>query len=175
MIRRMKVVGLGDVPSGLLEAAASRPATIFGLETTLGVGLAEPSYAFNAARGKFHAAAILRKLARVREDGELVLGVGIFDLFDPDEDALIGDGDRDERTAVLGTASLKTLDPARTLERVSHAAVVAVGKALGLRECHDARCGMATISHPENLDRRSGKLCQSCEAAYMKGDRAWAR
>lgn len=175
MIRRMKVVGLGDVPRGLLEAAASRAATIFGLETLLGEVLAEPSYAFNAARGKFHAAAILRKLSRVREDGELVLGVGTFDLFDPDEDAVIADGDRDERTAVLGTARLTAADPARTLERASHAAVVAVGKALGLRECHDPRCGMATISQPDTLDRRSGKLCQSCEVAYGKGDRAWAR
>lgn len=175
MIRRMKVVALGQVPRGILEAAVAKSASVFGLEPTMGVGLAEPTYAFNPSRGQFHAAAVLRKLTKVRGDGELVLGIGSFDLFDPDEDSIIADGDRDAKTAVLGTARLVVRDTPRFLERAACASIVAVGKALGLRDCHDSRCGMAPINQPESLDRRSGKLCQSCEVAYLKGDRAWSK
>lgn len=175
MIRRLTVVALGQVPKGLLEAAAAKAAQAFCLEHGFGIGLAEPAYAHNPSRGQYHAAAILRKLAKVRRDGELVLGVGVFDLFDPDEETVIADGDRDNRTAILGTLGLDPGNPVRLLERASHAAIIAVGKALGLRECHDSRCGMAAISHPSNLDKRTGRLCSTCEVAYTKGDRAWAK
>src|SRR5690606_37749772 len=122
----------------------------FSLEHALGVGLADPAYAFNAVRRQYHGAAILRKLSKVRKEDELLLGVGMFCLFDPDEETVIADGDRDTRTAVLGTATLDAGRPERLLERVSHAAIIAAGKALGLRDCHDSRCGMAAVSHAGN-------------------------
>lgn len=175
MIHRMTVVALGKVPKGLLEAAAAKAGQAFSLEPGFGMGLAAPAYAFNSARGEYHAAAILRKLERIRKEGEIVLGVGDFLLFDPDEESVIANGDRDTRTAILGIATLDPGNPSRLMERASHAALIAVGKALGLRECHDSRCGMAAISHPGNLDKRSGRLCSSCEVAYAKGDRAWAK
>lgn len=175
MLRRVTVVALGAVQKGLLEAAAARAGQAFGLESRFGMGLAEPAYAFNETRQQYHAAAVLRKLAKVRREGELVLGIGAFELFDPDEESVIADGDRDAKTAILGTARLHTDDAARLLERAGHAALIAVGKALGLRECADARCGMASVSHPGNLDKRVGRLCSTCEIAYGKGERAWSR
>lgn len=175
MIRRIIVVALGEVPRGLLEAAGGKAGQAFGLEHSLGTGLAKPTYAFNEARKQYYGAAILRKLAKVRRDGELVLGVGAFELFDPDEEVVYADGDRDTKTAVVGTARFQSDDPVRLLARTSHAAVIAVGKGLGLRECSDSRCGMASITHPGHLDKRSGRLCSACEVVYSKGDRAWAK
>ena len=175
MIRQMTVVALGEVPKGLLEAAAAKAGQAFSLEHRLGVGLAKPEYAFNENRGQYNSAAILRKLTKIRKEGELVLGVGLFELFEPDAEALVADGDRDARTGVVGAAAFKTTDTARYLERTGHAAIIAVGKARGLRECSDSRCGMAAVNQPTNLDKRSGRLCSSCEIIFSKGDRAWAR
>ncbi|HLV61335.1 MAG TPA: hypothetical protein VKY51_08050 [Fredinandcohnia sp.] len=175
MIRKLVVVAMGKAPRGLLEAAGAKASQAFALEPVFGVGLADPTYAYNPQRGQYHAAAILRKLTKVRKDDEIVLGVGTFSLFDPDEETLIVDGDRDARTAVLGSAYVDGGRPERLLDRVAHAAVVGVGKALGLRECHDPRCAMASISHPSNLDKRTGRLCAMCEVNFAKGDKAWAR
>lgn len=63
----------------------------------------------------------------------------------------------------------------RLLARLTAAGVVAVGRAIGLRDCDDARCAMGAATSPEALDKRQLKLCVTCETALAKGDRAWAK
>jgi predicted Zn-dependent protease len=176
MVRRLSVVPLGSVPRGLIEAAGAAASQLFELVPAPGPALAAPDYALNPSRSQYNAAAIVRKLAKIRGDSsDVILGVGQLDLFEPDGDHLIVDGDRQEVAGVVGYARLGAAGERRLLERVCTAGIAAVGRALGLRDCDDARCGMGTVSSPESLDKRQHKLCVTCETALAKGDRAWAK
>lgn len=147
MVRRLSVVSLGEVPRGLIEAAGAAASEIFELTVSSGPGLAAPDYALNSSRSQYNAAAIVRKLAKIRgASSDVILGVGPFDLFEPDGDHLIVDGDRQEVAGVVGYARLRGAGDQRLLCRVSAAGIAAVGRALGLRECDDARCSMGTVT-----------------------------
>lgn len=176
MARRLSVVSLGNVPRGLLEAAAAGASQLFALTPHLGPALAEPGYALNSSRSQYNASAIVRKLAKVRQrPDDVICGVGPLDLFEPDGDRLIVDGDREEGACVVGYARLGADGDERLLARLTAAGVVAVGRAIGLRDCDDARCAMGAATSPEALDKRQLKLCVTCETALAKGDRAWAK
>ncbi len=159
-----EVVGLGDVPRTVLDAATTAPAAAFGLSLKSRPALAEPRYAFNPSRGQHHGAAILRKIAVGRSGEGIVLGVGVLDLFVPDTPYVLADWDRDHRAAVIGLQRLVSGAPDVVARRVGTVGIWAVGRVLGLPDCEDARCPMG---YPEvdGLDRRLGVPCARCQNA----------
>lgn len=164
-MQTLEVVGLGDVPRQILDAATTAPAAAFGLLLKVRQPLAEPRYAFNPSRGQHHGQAILRKIAGGRSGaGVPVLGVGVLDLFVPDLPFVLGDWDRDLGAAVVGVQRLLPGSPDVVARRVGTVGIWAVGRALGLPDCEDARCPMG---YPEldTLDRRQSVPCVRCQNA----------
>ncbi|HEY0839162.1 MAG TPA: archaemetzincin [Vulgatibacter sp.] len=167
----LRIVPMGEVDRGLLEAAALGATTAYELDTSIDPGLAEPKYAFNPGRNQHNASAIVRKLGQNHRASatDLILAVGDCDLFDPDVDFVYGDGDGMLRAAVMGLHRLRIADENRMTRRVIALSVWAVGLALGLRDCEDARCAMAAPRVPDELERRSGVLCPPCRVLLSKG------
>ncbi|HWV37980.1 MAG TPA: archaemetzincin [Vulgatibacter sp.] len=167
----LRIVPMGTVERGLLEAAALGATTAYELETSVEPGLAEPKYAFNPGRNQYNASSIVRKLGQNHRPtaSDLVLAIGEIDLFDPDVDFVYGDGDGLLRAAVMGLDRIRVADDERLTKRVMALAVWAVGLALGLRDCEDARCSMAAPRIPDELERRNGVLCAQCRALLAKG------
>lgn len=167
----LRIVPMGAVERGLLEAAALGATTAYEIETSIDPGLAEPKYAFNPSRSQHNASAIVRKLGQNHRPSasDLVLAIGNVDLFDPDVDFVFGDGDGLLRAAVMGLHRVRTSDDERLTRRVMGLSVWAVGLALGLRDCEDVRCAMAAPRMPEELERRNGVLCAPCRALLAKG------
>lgn len=161
----IEVVGLGDVPRAILDAASKAPSAAFGYDNKERPALAEPGYAFNPSRGQHHGAAILRKISATRDRLGPMLGVGVLDLFVPETPFVLADWDRDLQAAVVGVQRLIPGAPDVIARRIGAVGIWAVGRALGLSDCEDVRCPM---SYPEldRLDRRQMMLCPRCQSAF---------
>lgn len=172
MAGTLSVVSLGAVSRGLLELVAATAAQHFELVTVIDPPLAEPQYAFNPTRKQHNAAAIVRKLgqAHLKPGRDAILAIGDIDLFEPEADFVLADGDRDFRAAVLALGRLRgNRDDERFTRRVQLMSVWAAGQAIGVRSCDDGRCLMNLPAQPEELDRRSGSLCAPCKQLVLKG------
>ncbi|WP_373047616.1 peptidase M54 [Vulgatibacter sp.] len=171
MAGTLSVVSLGNVHRGLLELAAATAAQHFELVTVIDPGLAEPQYAFNPTRKQHNASAIVRKLgqAHLKPGRDAILALGHIDLFEPEMDYVIGDGDRDFRAAVVGLSRLRDgRDDERFTRRVQLMSLWGAGQAIGLRSCDDARCVMNLPERADDLDRRSGGFCAPCKQQLIK-------
>lgn len=171
MSKTLGVMALGDVPRSFLEVAAQGAARVFELQAFIDPPLAEPKYALNPARGQHHAASIIRKLgqSQLHHPRDLILAVGLIDLFEPDGEFVYGDGDVEASAAVIGTARFRTADEERMAKRIAAVAAWAAGLGLGLRDCEDSRCAMSPPRIPEELEKRTGILCQPCTILLSKG------
>lgn len=171
MAGTLSVVSLGAVNRNLLEMAAASAAQQFELVTAIDPPLAEPHYAFNPTRKQHNAGAIVRKLgqAHLKPGRDALLALGAIDLFEPETDFVLADGDRDFRAAVIGLARLRDgRDDERFARRVQLMAIWAAGQAIGLRSCDDVRCVMNLPERPDDLDRRSGNFCAACKQVAVK-------
>ncbi|HET9553063.1 MAG TPA: archaemetzincin [Anaeromyxobacteraceae bacterium] len=146
-------------------------AEVLALTADPGPALERPQYAFNEARGQYHAAAILRRLSALRPRGGAVpvLGLTDVDLFIPDATYVIGDADRDAGAAILSTARLAAKDHRRVEGRARVEAVHEAGHLLGLGHCLDFRCAMFLSREPAEVDRKALALCNGCRTALGLG------
>jgi len=140
---------------------------VLHLDADLGPVLERPRYAFNEARGQYHTAAILRRLAALRPGTEPlpVLALLDVDLFLPDASYVLGDADRDAGTALVSTARLHTRDLPRLMARARVEAIHEAGHLLGLGHCADYRCAMFLSRELAEVDRKGPGLCHGCRVA----------
>jgi archaemetzincin len=164
---RIVLVGLGTVTGRLVSAVRAALRENLLLEASAGPALERPRYAFNEARGQYHAASILRRLSSLRPTREPapVLGLADVDLFLPDATYVIGDADRDAGAALVSTARLATRDLDRLAIRAAVEAVHEAGHLLGLGHCLDFRCAMFLSREPVEVDRKGPGLCHGCRVA----------
>ncbi len=159
------VVALGGVSPRVVGYAGGALQQVLGIAPRTGPTLERPAYAFNEARGQYHTAAILRRLASLRTNGAPVLGIGDFDLFVPDAPFVFGDADRGAGAALYSVARLANGDPERRRHRAEVEAVHEVGHLLGLAHCADWRCAMFLSRDSADTDRKGLGLCPACKAA----------
>ena len=164
---RLLLVGLGVVGDRLRAGVKAALQDVLHLDADLGPVLERPRYAFNEARGQYHTAAILRRLASLRpaKDGQPVLALADVDLFLPDATYVLGDADRDAGTALVSTARLHTRDLPRLLARAKVEAIHEAGHLLGLGHCADYRCAMFLSLELVEVDRKGPGLCHGCRVA----------
>ncbi len=164
---RIVLVGLGTITGKLVSAVRAALRENLLLEAAAGPALERPKYAFNEARGQYHAASILRRLSSLRPAREPapVLGLADVDLFLPDATYVIGDADRDAGAALVSTARLATRDLDRLAIRAAVEAVHEAGHLLGLGHCLDFRCAMFLSREPVEVDRKGPGLCHGCRVA----------
>jgi archaemetzincin len=161
------LLALGNVPARIVVDAAGAVAQVLGLAAKTGPSLDQPAYAFNKARGQYHAPAVLRRLSSLRAGagGAPVVGIVDVDLFLPDAAYVLGDADRDAGAAVLSTSRLAAGDTAVIRRRAGVETVHAVGHLLGLSHCLDYRCAMFLSRDAADSDRKGPGLCAGCRAA----------
>jgi archaemetzincin len=160
------VVPLGALPARLVSEVAEGVAGLLGVRWRAGPPLDRPAYAFNEARRQFHAPAILRRLAALRESSTTaVLGLVHGDLFLPEDgDYVLGDVDRGTGAALVGLGRLGR-DPATLRRRAQVEAIRAMGSVLGLSACLDYRCAMFPVRDAGEIDRKAAGFCVHCRAA----------
>jgi archaemetzincin len=164
---RLLLVALGGVGPRLVASVGSALHDALGLEATLGPALQRPQYAYNEARGQYHASAIVRRLAALGPAP--VLGLADVDLFIPDAPWVLGDADRDAGAALVSVARIGTPDRRRIEHRARVEAVHEAGHLLGLGHCQDARCAMYLSTDPRDVDRKAAALCHTCSGALGLG------
>jgi archaemetzincin len=149
----------------MTEVAAS-VAGVLGVPWRPGPPLDRPAYAFNDSRRQYHAPAILRRLAALRESSATaVLGLLNGDLFLPDDgDYVLGDVDRGTGAALVGLGRLGA-DPATLRHRAQIEALHAMGSVVGLSSCLDYRCAMFRAHDVADVDRKGPVFCVHCRAA----------
>ena len=163
---QLLVVELGALPPRLLSEIAEAVAGALGVSWRAGPALDRPAYAFNESRGQFHAPAILRRLAALRESpATAVLGILRGDLFLPDDaEYVLCDVDRGAGAAVVGLGRLGP-DPAILRRRAQIEALHGLGSVLGLSSCLDYRCAMFQARDVDDVDRKTPGFCSHCRAA----------
>jgi archaemetzincin len=165
------LVALGDVPPKLLAEARLALHDVLGMAAKHAPSLDKPKYAFNEARGQYHATAIVRRLASLRGNahGPPVVGIVDVDLFLPDAPYVIGDADRDAGAALFSIARLAHGEPEQLRRRAQVETVHAAGHLLGLSHCADSRCAMFVSRDAADSDRKGPGLCAACRAGLGIG------
>lgn len=168
------LVSVGSPPPTLLKDIEEPLATHMGLTAVASkTVLSRPDYAFNKSRSQYHCNAILRRLVTLMEPGHaLVMGVTDVDLFVPDSAFVLGEADRESKSAVVSLARLRTgPDGEQLRRRVQVEAVHQAGHLLGLSYCEDPRCVMFFAQTPQECDRKGMGPCNVCRNELQKLNR----
>jgi archaemetzincin len=165
------LVSVGNVPVVLLRELEQPLAQHLELRSSVSrTVLPSPAYAFNKDRGQYHCNAIMRRLVSLMEPGHaMVLGVTDVDLFVPDSPFVLGEADRESKSAVLSVSRLRQGVEAEQLKRrVQVEAIHLAGHLLGLSYCEDARCVMFFAQTPQDCDRKHMSPCNNCRNEFNK-------
>ena len=172
--RVLLLVSVGSASPALLKDLEEPLSAHLGL-TVVGskVALQRPDYAFNKDRGQYHCNAILRRLVSLLEPAHtMVLGVTDVDLFVPDSPFVLGEADRESRSAVVSLFRLRPGAHAEQLRRrVQVEAVHQAGHLMGLSFCEDSRCVMSFAQSAQDCDRKQLGLCNPCRNELAKLNR----
>jgi archaemetzincin len=170
----LQLVSVGSPPPVLLRELEDPIALQLGLRAVVSkTVLPTPAYAFNKDRSQYHCNAIMRRLVTVLEPGcSMVLGVTDVDLFVPDSPYVLGEADRESKSAVLSLFRLRQgVDAEQFRRRLQVEAVHQAGHLLGLSYCEDARCVMFFAQAPQECDRKQMSLCNNCRNELNKLNR----
>ncbi|WP_257463003.1 non-proteolytic archaemetzincin-like protein [Archangium lipolyticum] len=168
------LVSLGNPPPVLLREVEEPISLQLGIATVVSkTALPTPTYAFNKDRGQYHCNAIMRRLVTLLEPGHsMVLGVTDVDLFVPDSPFVLGEADRESKSAVLSLARLRQgADGELLRRRLQVEAVHQAGHLLGLSYCEDPRCVMFFAQTQQDCDRKQQSLCNNCRNELNKLNR----
>ena len=168
------LVSMGSPPPVLLREVEEPISLQLGLRSVVSkTVLPTPAYAFNKDRGQYHCNAIMRRLVGLLEPGRcMVLGVTDVDLFVPESPFVLGEADRESKSAVLSLARLRQGVEAEQLRRrLQVEAVHQAGHLLGLSYCDDPRCVMFFATSVSDCDRKGPQLCNVCRNELAKLNR----
>ncbi len=177
MVQSQKVlllVSIGNPPPVLLREVEEPIATQLGVSCVVSkMVMPTPAYAFNKDRGQYHCNAIMRRLVPLLEGGQsMVLGVTDVDLFVPDSPFVLGEADRESKTAVMSLGRLhQGAEGEHFRRRFQVEAVHQAGHLLGLSFCEDPRCVMFFAQSPQDCDRKQLSLCNNCRNELNKLNR----
>ncbi len=172
--RVLLLVSVGSVPPSLLKDLEEPLSSHLGLGVVGSkVALQRPDYAFNKDRGQYHCNAIMRRLASLLEPSHtMVLGMTDVDLFVPDSAFVLGEADRESRSAVVSLSRLRPGAHGEQLRRrVQVEAIHQAGHLMGLSFCEDSRCVMYFAQSAQDCDRKQMGLCNTCRNELAKLNR----
>jgi archaemetzincin len=165
------ICSIGDVPGVYEKIIAGHLAAYLHLAGRLLPGIALPSSAFVQERGRYDAAAIVRKLESRKAPGcTKLIGVTAVDLFVPIFNHLFGEARQNGRAALVSTFRLVTNTdgsvpaPAVVYERTSKVAIHEMGHLFNLVHCSDDHCLMHFSGNLDELDQIELLFCRYCRA-----------
>jgi archaemetzincin len=131
------------------------------VQATLGEAIALPAKAYDRGRDQYRAEELL---ATVREhNGRRVLGVTAHDVFTEGRDFAFGVADPGGHAAMISLFRLRLkVDEATFRARALKEVIHQLGRTFGLDDCPNRRCVMHFASLPEDIDRKSKGLCETC-------------
>ena len=127
-----------------------------------------PYAAFNPERNQFLGSYFLKDLLSVKSEGDIVLGIVPYDLYEPDLNFIFGVASPVTQTAVISLYRLHNTfyglpeDQNLFVERILKEAVHEIGHTLGLPHCPNPTCVMHFSNSIEDTDRKSYYFCPSC-------------
>jgi archaemetzincin len=132
-----------------------------GVQATLAEAIALPSRAYERDRDQYRAEELL---AAVREhDERRVLGVTAHDVFTEGREFALGIADAAGLAAMISLHRLRLRVDAETFHaRALKEAIHQLGHTFGLDHCSNRRCVMSSTVSPEDIDRISPRLCETC-------------
>jgi archaemetzincin len=132
-----------------------------GVQATLGEAIALPTKAYERNRNQYRAEELL---AAVREhDGRRVLGVTAHDVFTEGYEFAMGVADTAGLAAMISLYRLRLRVDVETFRaRALKEAIHQLGHTFGLGYCSNRRCVMSPATVPEDIDRISSRLCETC-------------
>jgi len=132
-----------------------------GVQATLGEAIALPTKSYDRSRNQYRAEELL---ACVRErDGRRVLGVTARDVYAEGLDFVFGLSDSPGLAAVISFFRIRLrVDEATFRARALKEAIHRLGHTFGLGHCGNRRCVMSAAMLPEDIDRKSNRLCDIC-------------
>jgi archaemetzincin len=165
----MYIVAFGAIEESVLTAIRDHLGKEYSLEVRTLSQREEPVSAFDAQRGQYSSAHILRQLVpQVPADAMSVLAVTNKDLFIPMLSFVLGQAQLSAPAAVVSLARLRQEfyglppDPSLLIDRAVKEAVHEVGHTVGLTHCADARCPMSLSNTVRHVDVKGAELCVSC-------------
>jgi archaemetzincin len=141
-----------------------------GVQATLGESIALPLRAYDRGRDQYR---VEELLAAVRElNGRRVLGVTSRDVYAEGLDFAFGLADSAGLAAVISFFRLRLrVDEATFRARALKEAIHQLGHTFGLGHCGNRRCVMYAETSPEDIDRKSNRLCETCLVRASLGGR----
>ena len=127
-----------------------------------------PYSAFNPKRNQFLGSYFLKDLLNVKEEGDIVLGIVPYDLYEPDLNFVFGVASPLTKTAVISLYRLHNSfygfpeDEKLFIERILKEAVHEIGHTLGLGHCPNPKCVMHFSNSIYDTDRKSYYFCPVC-------------
>lgn len=170
-MRWLALTPLGAPPAEVLQDIGGAVVRTFGCEVRTTATIAEPQHAFDARRGQWASAEMLKTLlAQSPAEAAWVLGITERDLYVPVLSFVFGQAQLRGRAAVVSLARLRPesygMPPDAELlaERAVKEALHELGHVFGLVHCLDRSCPMSLSVGLNEIDAKTAEPCPSCSA-----------
>ena len=161
----------GPVEDAVMETIESSVRNGFGMEARRLPPQPEPLFAYDAVRGQFDSARILREVFDRRDaEARRILAVTRVDLFIPVLSFVFGQAQLEGPAALISLARLRQefygfpADGPLLLERTAKEALHELGHSFGLVHCPDPACVISLSSSIEQVDAKNGAFCPGCRS-----------
>jgi archaemetzincin len=175
---RLLVQPLGKIDKETITSLKSILEERFGFEILLADEMSIPLYTLNPRRRQFHAPTILRRLKKIDENANKILGVATVDLYVPGLNYVFGQAEIDGRVALISLYRLRPEFDAKTsnptegkalfLERAGKEAVHEIGHTLGMRHCPTSTCVMHFSNSIADTDKKDDTFCPDHQKLLRK-------
>jgi archaemetzincin len=174
MLSDIVIHPFGEIGGNIVETVRVAVGHRFGVNASVGAGIAVPVRAYSREREQYDSTALLDELAVLRRDDKRTrLGVTAVDLFVPGLNFVFGEASSADRVAVFSTARLglerngeptsEALFGRRSITEALHE----LGHAFGLGHCTRQDCVMWFSNTLAETDRKGSKFCQRCARQFQ--------
>ncbi len=167
-MKGIQVLPAGSVDPGVLRSIAQDLERTFRIKTVVKPGMPVPGNSYDARRGQYHSAIILKEIQDNRQRDHLVLGVTEADLYASDLNFVFGEADVENGIAIISLARLRQefygLDPDKEVfrTRAVKEAIHEIGHLWGLDHCSNPKCIMYFSNSIRDTDRKGPDFCDRC-------------
>ena len=166
-------IGADAADDRLMETVRERTGAAFALHARVVRHAERPYHAFDPKRGQHSSTAILKWLVERNHAARRVLAITDVDLFIPVLTFVYGEAQLGGRAAVVSTARLALAADGRVTgaaitERLVKECMHELGHCYGLLHCDSPTCVMARSVNLIEVDSKTPKLCDTCEARFRE-------